>query len=76
VAAATGLERERPNRVQASSEGAYLTNGLGLFRVLPAAPDQPRGTVWLEDCRHPERFATQHHVGDLCKGEWRLVRPE
>ena len=65
-------ERERPNRLQATEEGAYLTDGVRLFRVLPHAA---HGKVWLEDCANPGRFAQELDVGDVTK-RMTLVRPE
>ena len=65
------LDRARPNKRQAITAGAYLTDGTHLFRVLP---DSCYGAVLLEDCSRPNLYAQEMKVSEVL-AKMRLVRP-
>lgn len=55
------------------SAGTYLTDGVGLFRVLPES--MPEGEILLEDCKHPWAPALLVKVTELVKQGMRVVNP-
>lgn len=55
------------------ASGTYLTDGVGLYRVLPES--MPDGEILLEDCKHPWAPATLVKVKDLVRQGMRVVNP-